>query len=125
MVPVVPSPVFDTVRSKTHSPRTPVSCPVQRCATVAADAIFSNVPDTMSFLPLSDAEADPAPATLGTGMPNAGTGARRPLNFSGLCAWRPAAISRLKIIAFFDVITYSVDGWPEIIGLRIHETENE
>ena len=42
-----------------------------RCATVAADAIFSNDPVTVSFLPLSVAEAEPTPATNAGWMPNA------------------------------------------------------
>ena len=64
IVPVVPSPVFETVRSKTESPRTPGSGPRQRCAAVAADAIFSNDPETVSFLPVSVADAAPTPATV-------------------------------------------------------------
>jgi hypothetical protein len=82
-----------------------------RRAIVAAEAIFSNDPDTESFLPVRVAEAEPTPATVAGWMPNAGTGASRPLYFSALCACKDIPIkemtvpmTRLPIIVFFNVI---------------------
>ena len=67
IVPLVPGGVacgdFVSVRSYKRSRRAPGANPRPSFATVGAEAIFSNVPVTVSFLPLSVAVAAPMPAT--------------------------------------------------------------
>src|SRR5262249_14459081 len=90
IVPLVPGGVacgdLVIVRSYTRSRRAPVVTPTPSFAAVAADAIFSKEPLSVSFFPLSVADALPIPASNDAGVwplsprnPNGGAGARRAL----------------------------------------------
>src|SRR6185295_3621675 len=87
-VPLVPSDAFDTDRSKTTGPRTPLVGPLWICAIVAGDRSPSKVPLIDSFEPVSTAETDPAPATVACMAMSMGTGDNRALNVFGGWALR-------------------------------------